>query len=127
MKLVILTHKDLNCVNIHCNKPLTDYELTRQKKKWRYRFCRYCRIMITANRSDVQWKCIGCGVTITTATVIGCYYCGEVCREKTRQDWQKRNRIKLAKNHKRRYRVKKLAAEIAKHGGIEKYKCKITI
>ena len=114
--MAILTHKDLNCVNIHCNKPLTDYELTRQKKKWRYRFCRYCRIMITANRSDVQWKCLGCGVIITTATVIGCYYCGEVCREKTRQDWQKR-----------RYKVKKLAAEIIKQGGIDKYKCKTVI
>jgi len=72
--------------------------------------------MITANRTDVRWKCLECGVVIGTATVIGSYYCGEVCREKTRSDWAKR-----------RHKVKKLAAEIIKQGGIDKYKCKITI
>ena len=116
MKLVILKHKDLNCVNIHCNKPLTDYELTRQNKKWRYRFCNFCRRMITANRTSVEWKCLECGIIISTATVIGSYYCTEACREKTRSDWAKR-----------RHKTRKLAAEIVKQGGIDKYKCKIVI
>ena len=107
----ILLHKDTKCVNIHCNKPLTDYELTRQGTKWRYRFCNYCRRMISANRTNIQWKCISCGELITVTTVIGSYYCGSICRKKERANWSKKW-----------YRIKKLAKEINECGGIDKYR-----
>ena len=113
---MILRRKDDNCVNIYCNKLLTQYELDRQCNSWKYRFCIKCRRLTKTGRGTIEWKCLECGIIIGTATVIGSYYCSEVCREKTRSDWAKR-----------RHKTRKLAAEIVKQGGIDKYKCKIVI
>ena len=59
--------------------------------------------MITANRTSVEWKCLECGIIISTATVIGSYYCTEVCREKIRSSWAKRRhktrKLANAKRH----------------------------
>ena len=113
---MILRRRDNNCVNIHCSRLLTDYELTRQHKSWKYRFCNTCRRLITANRGTVEWKCIKCGKTMSVENRIGCYFCGKECREGGR-----------GLSVLRRYRIKRLASQIVKQGGIDKYKCKITI
>ena len=110
---MVLRHKDTNCVNIHCRDTLTQFELGRQHKSWKYRFCVLCRRLITSGRGDVEWKCIRCNKIMTTAARIGCYYCEADCR------W--RNRIDCTM---KRYRIKRIASEIVKQGGIGKYKSK---
>lgn len=64
---------DNYCINISCHIPLTEYELDRQSKSRKYRFCRKCRML--RYTSSVSWKCIGCGKTIDHGSYIGQYYC----------------------------------------------------
>ena len=113
---MILQRKDDNCVNIYCNKLLTQYELDRQYKSWKYRFCVKCRRLTKNGRGTVEWKCIKCGKAMNVANRIGQYFCGRECRESGR-----------GASVLRRYRIKRLASQIVKQGGIDKYKCKITI
>ena len=113
--MVKLRHKDYYCVNIYCDNPLTQYELKRQTA-WRYRFCNKCRRMITAGRGKIAWNCLGCGDEITTGSVIGMYFCGNKCKEK--------GRIKRMLIN---YRMRKVIKNIRDQGGIDKYKCKISI
>jgi len=71
--MVQLRVVDNYCINIRCKTPLTEYELSRQKKSRKYRFCRRCRML--RYTSSVSWKCIACGKTIDHGSYIGQYYC----------------------------------------------------
>lgn len=113
---MILRRKDDNCINIYCDKLLTQYELDRQYKSWKYRFCVKCRRLTKNGRGTVGWKCIKCGKVMNTANRIGQYFCGRNCREGGRAAYS----LKM-------YKIKRLASQIAKQGGIDKYKCKMTI
>ena len=114
---MILRRKDDNCVNIYCNKLLTQYELDRQCNSWKYRFCIKCRRLTKTGRGTIEWKCIKCGKVMNTANRIGQYFCGRECREGgSRAAYS----LKI-------YKLNRLARQISKQGGIDKYKCKMTI
>ena len=113
---MILRRKDDNCVNIYCNKLLTQYELDRQYKSWKYRFCVKCRRLTKNGRGTVEWKCIKCGKIMSKENRIGQYFCGRDCREGGRAAYS----LKI-------YKINRLAQQISKQGGIDKYKCKMTI
>ena len=82
----------------------------------RVRFCVKCRRLTKNGRGTVEWKCIKCGKIMSKENRIGQYFCGRDCREGGRAAYS----LKI-------YKIKRLAAEIVKQGGIDKYKCKITI
>jgi len=115
--LVILKRRNDNCVNIHCNILLSQYEIDRQYRSWRYRFCNKCRRLTKNGRGTVEWKCVKCGKIMSTANRIGQYFCGRECREGgSRAAYS----LKI-------YKLNRLARQISKQGGIDKYKCKMTI
>jgi len=71
--MVELRVVDKVCINVNCGKPLTEYELVRQKRSRKYRFCKKCRCLRFTNA--VSWKCIACGRIIDHGSYIGQYYC----------------------------------------------------
>lgn len=110
-KMAKLNHRDFYCANLHCDYPLTQYELDRQTRGWRYRFCRNCRINITSGRGCIEWKCLSCDTIMSHGAVIGMYFCSRKCKEKKR-----------VKRKMLEYRMDKLIKDIKEQGGIEKYK-----
>lgn len=78
------THsEEIECANIHCENNLTLYELERQKKSKKYRFCNKCRNSKT--RNNAMWKCITCNVLMnSTSSLFGKLYCTDRCNENTK-------------------------------------------
>jgi len=73
----ILKRNDFICVNLECGEPLSNYEVGRQKKSRKYRFCVACR---NKNR-ELTWKCKSCGSLMTSTNhVSGKYYCKAHCK-----------------------------------------------
>ena len=116
--MVVLRLVDNNCINIGCKIPLTEYELTRQKKSRKYRFCKRCRMLRYTN--CVSWNCASCGKVINTGSYIGQYYCSirgcftltkEIVRKN--REWQKN-----------KHRVKSLVKKIEWNSKTKKYKVK---
>ena len=71
---------ELECANIHCNNVLTLYEIERQKKSKKYRFCNKCRNSKTRNYST--WKCITCdNLMNSTTSLFGKLYCNDRCND----------------------------------------------
>ena len=68
------------CQSIDCHKPLSHYELDRQKtlpRSWKYRFCRICRQMPDNSSKAVRWRCRLCPqIMCSSNTLRGRYYCG---------------------------------------------------
>ena len=94
--------QDECCINIACNNKLTDYEIERQPRSKKYRFCKKCRN--NRVRHGIRWQCIACdNILSSTRDLLGKFYCHDKC--KTR--WSKRIDIE-----KKRYRVKKIARQI---------------
>jgi len=113
-----LTHVDFICCNIYCAKPLTDYELGRQNKQYKYRFCIKCRINMSGRKNvNIAWRCLGCNILIPNIVrPLGRYH----CKSDGRCVGMRKNKLVLqAKWYKRN----KLARSIVKQGGIENYKC----
>ena len=117
-----LSHVDLICCNIYCARPLTDFELERQNKQYRYRFCIKCRMKVSSRTSfQVSWRCLGCGVLLANIDKpIGKYYCKPDARCDGRA---KKKLIQQARSYKRN----KLARSIIEQGGFKNYKCNTKI
>ena len=117
-----LQHKDLICCNIYCNKPLTDYEFSRQTRSYKYRFCITCRSNNNKKNLAIKWKCLGCETLMDgTWGVVGRYYCtvyGKRC------EGIRKRRSKYANVRNAQIR---LAKAIQKAGGLKHYKARITI
>jgi len=104
--MVVLRLVDNNCINIGCSVPLTEYELVRQKKSRKYRFCKKCRMLRYTN--DVRWNCISCGKIISISSYVGQYYCSiRGCFILTK-DRKEKNRERTKANHKIKSFVKKI-------------------
>ena len=82
------------CQSIDCRKPLTEYEINRQKllpRSFRYRFCRKCRQIPDHCNSAVRWRCRLCPqIMCASDTLRGRYYCGP-CAE---SEGKRRSRLK---------------------------------
>ena len=116
--MVVLRLVDNNCINIGCNRPLTEYELVRQKKSRKYRFCKKCRMLRYSN--NVRWNCVSCGKVIETGSYVGQYYCSiRGCFTLTKE----RN-IKNKKRMKTKHRIKSLVNTIEWNSKTKKYKVK---
>lgn len=116
--MVVLRLVDNNCINIGCNVPLTEYELSRQKKSRKYRFCKRCRMLRYTN--CVRWNCASCGKVINTGSYIGQYYCSiRGCFTLTK-DRTNQNRERIKTNH----RIKSFVKKIEWNSKTKKYKVK---
>jgi len=115
-----LTHIDYICCNISCNRLLTDYELSRQYRSYKYRFCIRCRVNTSSRRrATIAWYCLGCSKIMTDSIggITGRYYCtiqGRMCIGE--KEMRKKQQAKL-------YKIKKLAKSIVEQGGLQSYKC----
>ena len=67
------------CQSVDCHKPLTVYEIERQKllpRSFRYRFCRSCRQIPEYCSNAVRWRCRLCPqIMSANDTLRGRYYC----------------------------------------------------
>ena len=112
-----LTHVDYICCNIYCKKLLTDYELGRQNRSYKYRFCIKCRMVL--HDSYIAWYCLGCNKIMTESIggVTGRYYC-------TKQGFICEGEKLIKKKHQARwYKINKLAKSIVSQGGLQNFKC----
>jgi hypothetical protein len=82
------------CQSVDCRKPLTEYEINRQKlspRTFKYRFCRKCRQKPDHCSSAVRWRCRLCPhIMCASDTLRGRYYC-EPCAE---LEGKRRSRLK---------------------------------
>jgi len=116
--MVVLRLIDNSCINIGCNVPLTEYELSRQKKSRKYRFCKRCRMLRYTN--CVSWNCASCGKVINTGSYIGQYYCSiRGCFTLTK-DRTNQNRERIKTNH----RIKSFVKKLEWNSKTKKYKVK---
>lgn len=116
--MVVLRLIDRNCINISCKIPLTEYELVRQKKSRKYRFCKKCRMLRYTN--SVRWNCVSCGKIINTSSYVGQYYCSiRGCFVLTKER-QQINRDRTKRNH----RIKSFVKKIEWNSKTKKYKVK---
>ena len=120
--MVVLRLVDNNCINLSCKVEggarLTEYELIRQKRSRKYRFCKKCRMLRYTN--NVRWCCVGCGKVIEIGSYVGQYYCSirgcfTLSSERARE-----NRERMKTNH----RVKSLIKNIEWDSKTKKYKVK---
>ena len=85
------------CQSVDCHKPLTVYEIERQKllpRSFRYRFCRMCRQMPDNSSKAVRWRCRLCPqIMCASDTARGKYY----CRPCGKIEGQRRSRLKASK------------------------------
>jgi len=116
--MVVLRLVDNNCINVGCSKPLTEYELIRQKKSRKYRFCKKCRMLRYTN--NVRWKCVSCGNIINTSSYIGQYYCSIRGRFILNNERARENKIRS----RNKARVKSLIKNIEWNSKTKKYKVK---
>ena len=80
-----MTHKNYSniiesmCQSIDCHKPLSEYEINRQKllpRSSRYRFCRSCRQIPNYCGNAVRWRCRLCPQIMSASdTHRGRLYC----------------------------------------------------
>ena len=104
----MLRHRDDNCINIFCGKPLTDFEKKRQGRSYKMRFCRYCRTYRHKNGSSkCAWKCIGCEKILDYNSVefTGQYWCtkgDELCPTQLNQRREHQNKLFKTKTVARR-------------------------
>ena len=120
--MVVLRLVDNNCINIGCKVEggalLTEYELVRQKKSRKYRFCKKCRMLRYTN--NVRWNCVSCGKVISLGAYVGQYYCSiRGCFVFTKERATK-NRARIKTNH----RIKSFVKKIEWNSNTKKYKVK---
>ena len=72
-----LTKNDFLCINIGCDNTLSDYEVGRQNRSRKYRFCLHCR----NKNKEFRWTCKSCKKIMTSVSnVSGKYYCKSTCK-----------------------------------------------
>ena len=120
--MVVLRLVDNNCINIGCKveggRPLTEYELIRQKKSRKYRFCKKCRMLRYTN--NVRWKCVSCGKVIEIGSYVGQYYCSIRGCFTLNNERARDNRERMKTKH----RIKSFIKKIEWDSNTEKYKVK---